>query len=130
MIRAVMEGVSFSLLDCALILREMGADITEMMACGGGGSSPLWRKMLSDMFGCEVLTLSSKEAPALGVALLAGVGTGVYSLVQEACEAVIKREKVRKPDPALTEGYGGYHKLYTELYKSLRTKYIQLAKLG
>jgi xylulokinase len=84
LIRAVMEGVSFSLLDCALILHEMGAGITEMMACGGGGGSPLWCKMLSDMFGCEVSTLSSKEGPALGVALLAGVGTGVYSSVQDA----------------------------------------------
>lgn len=51
LLRAVMESVSFSLLDSALILREMGVKISEMMACGGGGTSSLWRKMMSDMFG-------------------------------------------------------------------------------
>jgi xylulokinase len=130
LIRAVMEGVSYSLLDCALILREMGVGISEMMACGGGGSSPLWREMISNMFGCEVLTLASKEGPALGVALLAGVGAGAYTSVQEACAAVIKRDKLQKPDLKLTEFYGGYHKLYTGLYKSVKEDYTTLSKLG
>jgi len=129
MIRAVMEGVSYSLLDCALILREMGVGITEMTACGGGGSSTLWRKMMSDMFGCDVLTVTSKEGPALGVALLAGVGAGAYSSVQEACEIVIKRDKLQKPDSNLTEFYSGYHKLYTELYRSLKADFEKLSKL-
>lgn len=129
LIRAVMEGVSFSLLDCVLILREMGIDIDRMMACGGGGSSPLWRKMLSDMFGCDVTTVGSKEGPALGVALLAGVGAGAYSSVQQACEAVIKTDKLQKPDAQLTELYGRYHELYTQLYKSLQDNYKTLAGL-
>lgn len=129
LIRAVMEGVTFSLLDCVLILREMGMDISRMMACGGGGSSPLWRKMLSDMFGCEVTTVASKEGPALGVALLAGVGSGAYSSVQQACEAVIKTDKLQKPDKALTELYGRYHKLYKKLYVSLKDDYKTLASL-
>ena len=49
MIRAVMEGVSYSLRDCWEILKEMGVDIDDMTACGGGGSSPLWRGMLADI---------------------------------------------------------------------------------
>lgn len=129
LIRAVMEGVSFSLLDCVLILREMGIDISRMMACGGGGSSPLWRKMLSDMFGCDVTTVASKEGPALGVALLAGVGAGAFSSVQQACEAVIKTDKLQKPDAKLTELYGKYHALYTRLYQSLQNDYKILANI-
>ncbi|MEG6571260.1 xylulokinase [[Clostridium] cellulosi] len=129
LIRAVLEGVSHSLLDCVMILREMGIEINQMMACGGGGSSPLWREMLSDMFGCEVMTVAQKEGPALGVALLAGVGAGAYSSVQEACEAVIKTDKVQKPDAKRTELYLKYHVLYNQLYKSLQNDFKTLANI-
>jgi xylulokinase len=130
LLRAVMESVSFSLLDSALILREMGVKISEMMACGGGGTSSLWRKMMSDMFGCEVVTIASKEGPALGVPILAGVAAGVFTSVQEACQAIIKRDKLQKPDPKLTGFYSGYHKLYAEIYKSLKVDFTQLSELN
>lgn len=129
LLRAVMEGVSYSLLDCTKILRELGVNVSEMIACGGGGTSALWRKMLSDMFGCNVYTVNSKQGPALGVALLAGVGSGAYSSVQEACDAVIKRDKCEKPDAELTSAYGKYHNLYTQVYKSLKADYSELSKL-
>ena len=90
MIRAVMEGVSYSLSDCNDILTEMGISINEMMTCGGGGTSMLWRQMLSDMYNCSVKTVDSKEGPALGAAILAGVGAGIYPSVEEACRKIIK----------------------------------------
>ena len=76
LIRAVMEGVSYSLADCFDILREMGIPTGDMAACGGGGTSALWRQMLADLFGCPVKTVASREGPALGAAILAGVGAG------------------------------------------------------
>lgn len=63
MLRAVMEGVSYSLLDCFDILREMKVNVNEMMACGGG-KSRIWRQMLADMYGCEVKTIKAQEGPA------------------------------------------------------------------
>ncbi len=84
MLRAVMEGVTFSQRDSVEVLREMGVELHEMLACGGGGSSPLWRQMLADTFDCEVKTVVCKEGPALGVAILAGVGAGVYKSVKRA----------------------------------------------
>jgi xylulokinase len=60
------------------------------------------------------VTIASKEGPALGVAILAGVAAGVFKSVQEACQAIIKRDKLQKPDTKLTEFYSGYHKLYTD----------------
>lgn len=130
LIRAVMEGVSHSLLDCLDILREQQVDSEELIACGGGGSSPLWRSMLSDMFGCPVSTVNSKEGPALGAALLAGVCAGAYATVPQACDAVIRRAETARPDPALTEVYARYHKLYAQLYRSLKDDYAALAALG
>jgi xylulokinase len=129
LIRAVMEGVCYSLLDCIQILRGMGLDVSNITACGGGGSSALWRKMISDMFGCNVTTVASKEGPALGVAILAGVGTNAFSSVQEACDVAIKTDKLQKPDSNLTQLYGKYHALYTQLYKSLKPDFLSLSKL-
>ena len=72
LLRAVMEGVSYSLRDCNEILKEMGIRVDEMMACGGGGKSPVWRQMLADLYRCAVGTVEQTEGPALGVAILAG----------------------------------------------------------
>ena len=74
MLRAVMEGVSYSLRDCVEVFKQMSISVSDMMACGGGGTSPLWRQMLADLYACPVKTAASKEGPALGVALLASVG--------------------------------------------------------
>lgn len=68
MLRAVMEGVTYSQRDSVEVLKTMGVSIDGMLACGGGGSSKLWRQMLADTYNCAVRTVVSKEGPALGVA--------------------------------------------------------------
>lgn len=129
LLRAVMEGVTYSQRDSVEILREMGVTIDEMLACGGGGSSPLWRQMLADVFGCEVSTVASKEGPALGVAILAGVGAGVYESVEAGCKAVIKTNPPQKPVLEHTEEYEKYYQIYRGLYPSLQQNYKQLAQI-
>ena len=129
MIRAVMEGVTFSLRDCMEILRGMNVTSEEIVACGGGGSSPLWRQMLADVLGCGVSTAVSREGPALGVALLAGVGAGLYESVPAACEAVIRTSKPQMPNETDAAQYNKYYTLYQTLYPALRDSYAALAKL-
>ena len=129
MLRAVMEGVSYSLKDCNDILKEMGVKVDEMMACGGGGRSPIWRQMLADMYNCKVKTVTAKEGPALGVAILAGVGTGIYESVQAACDKVLKIDKECTPISEHTEKYAAYHKVYQELYPALKNQYKALQEI-
>ena len=129
MLRAVMEGVSYSLRDCVEVFREMDINVSDMMACGGGGSSPLWRSMLADLYNCPVKTASSKEGPALGVALLAATGAGIYSSVPEACKSVVKTDKVQQPEAELVPEYEKYYKLYTEIYPALKAEFAKLAKM-
>lgn len=129
MIRAVMEGVSFSLSDCNDILKEMGIEVGQMMACGGGGKSPVWRQMLADMYNCHVKTVIQTEGPALGVAILAGVGCGIYKSVEAACDALILKDKSTGPDQAQAEIYGKYHQLYKKLYHDLKDSYKLLSSL-
>ncbi len=129
MIRAVMEGVSYSLRDCVEVLKEMGVDISDMTACGGGGSSPLWRSMLADIYGCPIKTCTSKEGPALGVAILAGVGAGIYPSVEEACEKMIHYNPAQEPVAANSEEYEKYYNVYTQLYKDVENTYAKLADI-
>lgn len=129
MLRAVMEGVSYSLSDCNDILKEMGIDVDSMMACGGGGKSPVWRQMLADLYDCSVNTVRQTEGPALGVAILAGVGCGIYESVEEACDELISEAQSTGADSSVVGKYKAYHELYKELYGNLKNSYKKLAAL-
>lgn len=129
MLRAVLEGVAYSLRDCVEVFREMNINVNDMMACGGGGTSPLWRQMLADLYACDVKTVASKEGPALGVGILALTGSGVYSSVQEACANVIKTDKVQAPINDNIPKYEKYYQLYREIYPAIKEQCQKLASL-
>ena len=90
----------------------MGIDASEVRASGGGGKSKLWRQMQADMFGCDINTINVSEGPALGVALLAAVGAGIYDSVPEACEAAISVKDTMKPIQENVETYKNYFPVY------------------
>lgn len=129
MLRAVMEGVTYSLRDCLEVFKEMNITVNDMMACGGGGSSPLWRQMLADLYTCPIQTLASKEGPALGVAILAMVGTGAYASVPEACRAILSTDKTCQPNAEAVPVYEQYYQLYRKIYPALKDCYTDLAAL-
>lgn len=129
LLRAVLEGVVYSQRDSVEILREMGVSIGEMMACGGGGTSPLWRQMLADTYNCPVKTVKSKEGPALGAAILAGVGAGLYPSVQAACDTMIHTNPAQPPIPENVPQYERYYQIYRGLYPALKESYQCLAKV-
>ena len=105
------------------VFREMQVDIEDMFACGGGGSgsgrSSLWRQMLADMYNCPVSTVKADEGPAFGVAILAGVGAGIYDTVESACDSLVGKQIIQSPNTATKEQYLGYYKLYKKLYTDL-----------
>ena len=129
MIRSVMEGVVYSLKDCLGIISGMGVDVNEVRASGGGGKSKLWKQMQADIFGVPITTTNSSEGPALGVALLAGVGTGVYKNVAEACDTAIQAKNIQQPDESNVSIYSKYYELYGKLYNSLKNDYKELSQI-
>ncbi|MHB8061040.1 MAG: xylulokinase [Ruminiclostridium sp.] len=125
-VRSIMEGVTFSLKDCLEIIKGMGVEVSEVRASGGGGKSGIWRQMQADVFGTSINRISSDEGPALGVAILAGVGAGVYDSVPQACQEVIKVKDSLPPIEDRIKKYDDFYKLYTKLYKSLKGDFTQL----
>ena len=129
LLRAVMEGVTYSLNDCLGVLAEMGVAPETMLACGGGGKSRLWRQMLADVMNCPVATTVNTEGPALGVAILAGVGAGLYATVQEACRAMIRVNPAQYPIAENVPKYAAVYKVYQKLYTSNRELFKELGAL-
>ncbi|MBE6955060.1 MAG: xylulokinase [Ruminococcaceae bacterium] len=127
LIRSVMEGVSYSLTDCVRILQDLGVDFKEMIACGGGGTSTLWRSMLAGCFDLPVRTAVSKEGPALGAAILAAVCAGLYPDVPTACDAMVAYNAPMQP--ADQAAYAAAYERYIALYPALKQQYADLAAL-
>lgn len=130
-IRAILEGVTYSLYDCLLVLKEMNITPETMLLCGGGARSKLWKSMICDTFNMPVATSESSEAPALGVAVLAAVGAGIYKTVPEACNAMVRNDPNKQyPIEENSKKYHSYHSVYSSLYKSLKSDYKELSKLN
>ena len=127
MLRSVMEGVSFSLLDCWDILREMKIEVKDMMACGGGSKSPLWRQMLANMYGCPVKVGGEGGGATLGAAILGGVAAGVFEDVPSACRRFVGTSSVCQPKADANAFYAKEHTLYKMLYENLEPCYKALA---
>ncbi len=129
MIRAIMEGVSYSLKDCLTVLEEMNVRPENMLACGGGGTSALWRQMLADIYGMKISTVDSKEAPALGVAILAMVGAGIYKTVPEACDKILRLKTTTEPIAENQTPYEKVYALYRALYPHLKNDFEVLSNI-
>lgn len=129
LIRAVMEGVAFGMRDSFDILEAMGVPMTQVRASGGGARSSLWRQIQADVTGRAHSTINVEEGPALGVALLAGVGTGAWGTVEEACGAAI--EVVGRTDavPESVALYDSCHAIYRGLYADLAARFRETAAL-
>jgi xylulokinase len=129
LIRAVLEGVAFSLKDCFGIIAEQGLHFTQVRVTGGGARSELWRQILADVLGVELATTTATEGPAFGAALLAGVAAGLYPSIEEACRATVRVVEVTAPQPGLGPIYARAYEQYRALYPALQSVFQSLAAL-
>jgi xylulokinase len=127
--RSVLEGVTFGLRDSLEILRDMNIAPDGVRLSGGGAKSTFWRQMQADVFGCNASTVQSDEGPALGAAVLAGVGVGHFHSVEEACTAMIKISSHIPFDATASEKYNPYYREYRTLYPALKEHFEKLGNL-
>ncbi len=119
MTRAVLEGVAFGLRDSFELMKQVGlANVQQVRASGGGVRSQLWRQILADVLETEIVTVNSTEGAAYGATLLAAVGAGAFTSVQEACEQLVR--VTRRTEPQGRGLYDGEYGRYQQLYPSLR----------
>jgi xylulokinase len=119
-IRAILEGVAFSLRDTLTLFREIGVPIESIRLGGGGARSPLWQQIQADIYGMPVELIEADEGGAYGAALLAGVGTGNWSSVEAACDSAVRVAKRVQPNPRTAAQMDLQYKEYRKLYPALR----------
>jgi xylulokinase len=128
-VRSVYEGVAYGLRDSFEILGEMGVPIEQVRASGGGARSAVWRQIQADVTGREHVIINIDEGPAFGVALLAGVGTGIYPSVEDACRSTIKVASSTKPNTSRKALYDRYYGIYRALYPALKEVFNQVSNI-
>jgi len=130
LVRAVLEGVSYSLKDCLAIIEQMSVEVKTVRASGGGARSTFWRQMLADIFGVGISTLENKEGSAYGAALLAMTGSGAFANIEEACDAVIREADCMIPDVHESAAYRRGYEVFSVLYPTLKPIYGLIHQLA
>ena len=129
MARAVLEGVAFGMRDSLEIIREMGVEITQVRASGGGARSAVWRQIQADVNKAPLVLINVDEGPAYGAALLATVATGLYGSVEEACDATIRVVDSCAPDVEHARQYDAWFAEYQAAYHALAPGFRRVAAL-
>lgn len=125
-IRAVLEGVAYSLRDCLEVLKEMNVPTEDIRAVGGGSKSGLWNGIISGAMGIPVKTVENRDCGALGAAILAAIGIGLYKDVASACEAaVVCKESV---SPSVPEFYERHYGIYRSAYGDMKRLFHSLCE--
>ena len=120
-IRAILEGVAFSLRDTLTIFSEMNVPLETIRLGGGGARSALWRQIQADVYGHSVEIVEAEEGAAYGAALLAGVGVGGWSSVDEACAKSVRVAARVEPDGSVSAIMNRRYSAYRALYPALRS---------
>jgi xylulokinase len=118
-IRAILEGVAFSLKDTFTLLEGIGVPVNRIRLGGGGARSPLWRQIQADVYGHEVEIVEAEEGAAYGAAILAGVGAGRWASVDSACGEVVKVAQRITPEPAAAESLRKSYHAYRRMYAAI-----------
>jgi xylulokinase len=119
-VRAILEGVAFSLRDTLTIFKEMGVPVESIRLGGGGARSRVWRQIQADVYGREVEIVEADEGAAYGAALLAGVGGGAWASVDDACAAAVRVRERTQPDAESARVMDERYRIFQSIYPALR----------
>jgi xylulokinase len=129
MARAVLEGVAFGLHDSMQLILAAGLEqISQVRVSGGGSRSRLWRQIISNILGSDLVTVNTTEGAAYGAALLAGVGTGAWTSVEEACRVCVRVMEEVQPEEKAVATYRDIYPKYRDLYPALKPTFHAVAK--
>ncbi len=126
MLLAVLEGVAFAIRDNLEIIKASGVNIKVAGLCGGGAKSPLWQKIFANVLNMEIELPKSEEGPGYGAAMLAMVGAGEYSSVNECAKALVSVRKTVSPSREIAERYNEQYKKFSKIYPAMKSLFEQI----
>ncbi|KKI94011.1 xylulose kinase [Bacillus sp. SA1-12] len=127
-VRAVLEGITFSLHESIEIFRDSGKKIETITSIGGGAKNETWLQIQADIFNAKIIKLKSEQGPGIGAAILAAYGAGWSSSLQEIADLFIHPAKTYMPIQENVEKYQELFTLYREVYQQTKGLNEGLAK--
>lgn len=120
MVRATMEGITFDLKDMLLAMLDANVPTFNTVRITGGiAVSEIWNQMQADIYGWDVETVEVSEATALGCALVAAVGAGIYNSYKDAVEEMVKVVKRYTPNEKNRELYEDAYRVWKSIFQDL-----------
>jgi ribulose kinase len=128
--RAVVEGICFGTRQILDDMTKHGFRLERIYAGGGGAKSRLWTQVQADVLGRPIHLPRDKETMALGAAIWAGLGAGVFTSYQEAIGRLVHIERAVAPQAARREAYEALYRQYVDLYPAARSTMHALATMA
>jgi xylulokinase len=127
-LKGIIEGITFYLHECVDSLPVTGIEIQDFRAVGGGSKSDVWVQISADMMGRPFIRPKITEAGALGAAIMAGVGCGIFASFQDGVAAMVSLERTYEPDLKKHEQYQQRFELYQKAWPLLQEYLRELTK--
>ena len=129
-IRATMEGVMYNLKECEKIFDDVGIKKEKLISSGGGSKGNTWKQIQADIFNIPVFTTKTEEEACLGAVIMAAVGMGFYSSVEEACHTIVEVSDIPiEPIPENVERYKQMQEIFHDLYLNTKSLYPRIYSL-
>jgi len=129
-IRAIMEGVAFSQLDCFSLMKELNINTDQIILSGGGSRSHIWRQIIADVLNKKVITLKIDQSPSFGAAIIAGKGCGIFPDLMVISDKIISNiDEENHPVDKNVKIYNKIYRIYKSLYNNLKDNFKELSNL-
>ena len=125
-VRAVMEGITFSLHESINLFRNNGKTIDTIVSTGGGTKNEHWLQMQADIFNADIVKLSSEQGPGVGAAMLAAYGCGWFDSLKQCADKFLQIEKTYLPNEENVQIYEELFGIYQHVYEQTRELNTQL----
>ena len=129
LVRAIMEGAAYGLRHNVETAAVDGFPVAELTCVGGGARSALWNQIKADVLQRPVALPGAASGAAMGDAIVAAVGAGLYPSIAEAVATMVKPGRSYAPQPELAALYNGGYRVYRALYPALRQAFHDLAEV-
>ena len=119
-VRAILEGITFSLNESIHIFRENGKEIDTIVSIGGGSKNETWLQMQADIFDSKIVKLSSEQGPGMGAVMLAAYGCGWFESLNQCADVFIEPIKIYQPVKENVEKYKALFTIYRQVYSQTK----------
>ena len=131
LIRAIMEATCYEIRTNLNVFEELDVNLKELRITGGASRNSTWNQIEADICGLPVIKGRVEEATALGAAILAGVGAGIYKNIDSAAEEMVKIDEKKTPNTENVKLYDKFYEVYNALYSTIKSQnlYDKLSKI-